>query len=359
MSNAVTSPFPVFYDRAGQPLNAGYIYVGTAGINPEVSPITVYWDNALTITAAQPIRTLNGYPSRDGSASSMAISQSSYSIVVRDSDGTLVYSNLNYAPIQQTVFPETGFQITKPASGSTLAGNVIFDASANTIRIYENGGAGRGVKIDIGNASSLSTVTTNDGAQTLTDKTLTTPFINGANVSGTFSGKLLLNSTQTTIPAAGVVGNSLQVSNTDTSYGLLFGSRQSDGSGWIQAQRVDTTPAVYSLILNPNGGLVYVGPTGIQAPVAISAETSGAITNSSANKQVNCTGGITLSNSSFSAGDKITFDPGTSARTFTRGAGIAMYVNGVDSASATLSANRMGGVHWRSASVAILIGAFA
>ena len=95
MSNAVTNPFPLFYGSDGQPLNAGYIYVGTAGSNPETSPITVYWDDALTVPAAQPIRTLAGYPSRDGSPGTPYISQFFYSIVVRDSAGALVYSNLN------------------------------------------------------------------------------------------------------------------------------------------------------------------------------------------------------------------------------------------------------------------------
>ena len=95
MSNEVTSPFTVFFDRSGQPLDNGYIYIGTAGINPEVSPITVYWDEALTIPAAQPIRTLAGYPSRDGSPGTLIINQTSYSIVVRDKTGALVYSDLN------------------------------------------------------------------------------------------------------------------------------------------------------------------------------------------------------------------------------------------------------------------------
>jgi hypothetical protein len=85
----------VFFDRSGQPLDNGYVYIGTAGINPEVSPITVYWDSSLTTTAAQPIRTLAGYPSRDGSPGTLIINQATYSIVVRDRNGTLVFSNLN------------------------------------------------------------------------------------------------------------------------------------------------------------------------------------------------------------------------------------------------------------------------
>lgn len=96
----------------------------------------------------------------------------------------------------------------------------------------------------------------------------------------------------------------------------------------------------------------------IQSRPQISSETTGSLTAVSANKQVDCSGGITLANSVFTAGDMIVFDPGTSARTFTRGAGVTMYVNGSDAATATLGANQMGGARWRSASVVVLSGAF-
>lgn len=91
----------------------------------------------------------------------------------------------------------------------------------------------------------------------------------------------------------------------------------------------------------------------------ISSETAGTLTSASANTSVQCTGGITLDDGVFTAGDCILFDPGSSARTFTRASGLTMYVNGVDSASATLSANQMGSAYWRSASVVVLAGAFS
>lgn len=97
----------------------------------------------------------------------------------------------------------------------------------------------------------------------------------------------------------------------------------------------------------------------IQARVATSSETSGTLTAASANKHLALTGNITLNNSVFTTGDKNTGDPGASNRTITRGAGVAMYVNGVDSASATAFANQAFGIHWRSASVCVLSGAVA
>jgi len=105
MSNEVTSPFTVFFDRSGDPLDAGYIYIGLPGINPEVAPITVYWDSSLTTTAAQPIRTLAGYPSRNGSPSGIFVNQSLYSILIKDKNGTLIYSNLNFQdPLSSFIF---------------------------------------------------------------------------------------------------------------------------------------------------------------------------------------------------------------------------------------------------------------
>jgi len=89
-----------------------------------------------------------------------------------------------------------------------------------------------------------------------------------------------------------------------------------------------------------------------------STETSGTLTVASRNRVVNCSGGITLDDGVFATDDWIIFDPGTSARTFTRASGLTMYVNGVDSASATLAANQMGSAYWRSATVVVLAGAF-
>ena len=63
----IAPPYPIFTDKNGDPLDAGYLYFGTANLNPETSPIQVYYDSSLTQPAAQPIRTSNGYPMRNGS----------------------------------------------------------------------------------------------------------------------------------------------------------------------------------------------------------------------------------------------------------------------------------------------------
>ena len=94
----------------------------------------------------------------------------------------------------------------------------------------------------------------------------------------------------------------------------------------------------------------------VQARIPLSSETSGTLTTASANKKINASGGITLPASVFTADDAIIIDGNGTARTITRGSGLTMYVNGVDSATATLAANGVMGVTYRSATVCILTG---
>lgn len=91
LSTAV--PYNVYVGLDGQPLNGGYLYFGAADLDPETNPVTVYWDAAGTQPAAQPIRTSNGMPIRNGTPAFLFAS-GNYSITVRDSLKRIVY----YAP---------------------------------------------------------------------------------------------------------------------------------------------------------------------------------------------------------------------------------------------------------------------
>lgn len=88
---SIQPTFPIFTETDGLPLENGYIWIGAANLDPQGNPINVYWDAALTIPAAQPIRTLNGYPSRSGTPARLYVN-SDYSIRVQNSKGSLVYS---------------------------------------------------------------------------------------------------------------------------------------------------------------------------------------------------------------------------------------------------------------------------
>ena len=88
---SIETPFPIFTDIDGQPLENGYVWIGTANLNPITNPINVYWDAALTVAAVQPIRTLAGYPSNSGTPARL-YANSDYSIQVQNRNGSVVYS---------------------------------------------------------------------------------------------------------------------------------------------------------------------------------------------------------------------------------------------------------------------------
>jgi hypothetical protein len=88
---SIQPTYPIFTDIDGQPLENGYVWIGTANLDPQTNPINVYWDAALTISATQPIRTLAGYPSRSGTPARLYVN-SDYSIRVQNRNGSMVYS---------------------------------------------------------------------------------------------------------------------------------------------------------------------------------------------------------------------------------------------------------------------------
>lgn len=92
---SIQPTFPLFAEADGSPLEAGFIYIGTVNLNPELNEATVYWDFGQTIPASQPIRTIGGRPSRNGSAARVYI-QGDYSMTVRNRNSVLVYSALSH-----------------------------------------------------------------------------------------------------------------------------------------------------------------------------------------------------------------------------------------------------------------------
>lgn len=91
MVYTVSPPYQQFTDTDGSPLENGYIWIGNVNQDPQASPASVYWDKALTIPAAQPIRTLNGYPVNNGTPTNF-YAASDYSIRVMNKSGSTIYN---------------------------------------------------------------------------------------------------------------------------------------------------------------------------------------------------------------------------------------------------------------------------
>lgn len=88
---SIQPTYPIFTETDGQPLEDGYIWIGTVNLDPQGNPINVYWDAALTQLAGQPIRTQGGYPVNSGTPARLYVN-SDYSIRVMNKNGSTVYS---------------------------------------------------------------------------------------------------------------------------------------------------------------------------------------------------------------------------------------------------------------------------
>lgn len=116
----VLPPFPVFTDVDGNPVDDGYIYVGQEGLDPIASPVSVFWDRALTVPATQPIRTIGGYPSNAGVRSVFYSSEPVYSILVRNKNGTEIYSDSS--SLSSTDLESRLADSTDPTKGAAQVG---------------------------------------------------------------------------------------------------------------------------------------------------------------------------------------------------------------------------------------------
>lgn len=112
MAFPIDSPLPIFYDRNGDVLDAGYVYIGTPNLNPITSPVSVYWDAAQTIPAPQPLRTVRGFIARNGAPADVYVT-GDYSILVRDRNQQLVLNEPTSGTIARAIAV-----LGSPADGS-------------------------------------------------------------------------------------------------------------------------------------------------------------------------------------------------------------------------------------------------
>lgn len=139
----IISPFVPFTDTSGKPLEAGYIYIGTTGLNPETNPIAVYWDAALTIPAAQPLRTSGGYVSRNGTPAQVYADGVNFSITVKDNKRGFVWSSLTGTGIS----PNAGGVSYSPA-GTGAVNTTVQTKLREWITPEDFGAVGDGVSDD-------------------------------------------------------------------------------------------------------------------------------------------------------------------------------------------------------------------
>lgn len=88
----LVNPVPIFLDGRGALLDAGFIYIGTAGNDPEIvgNRLNLFWDKALTLPAIQPLRTLGGVIVNGHDLGFVYFAEADFSITTKDTDSDLV-----------------------------------------------------------------------------------------------------------------------------------------------------------------------------------------------------------------------------------------------------------------------------
>lgn len=136
--NIVAPPYPVFTDRDGTPLENGYVYLGEPGKDPETNPVPVFWDTALTIPAVQPIRTVYGYLSRNGTPAKL-YANDTVSLTVKNSKQEVVFSSLTNIPFDPST--SARIEVEKFTGNGVQTAFVLTSApvSENNTQVYING----------------------------------------------------------------------------------------------------------------------------------------------------------------------------------------------------------------------------
>lgn len=146
----ISAPIAFFVDRNGDPLQEGYLYFGEVDQNPETAPQPVYWDKAGTKVAAQPVRTINGYPVRNGSPSQLFI-ETDHSLTVRDRQQRIVVTalratdafgagsvqtvNLADGAVTSVKLDPDGVELSDGSTGATQPGSDSSDLIATTAQV--------------------------------------------------------------------------------------------------------------------------------------------------------------------------------------------------------------------------------
>lgn len=137
MTQSVGNPFPYYTDMRGRPLTGGSIYIGETGEDPETNPVNVYYDAGLVHLASQPIKTIGGFATRDGSPTLLFTAEETYSLQVNDADGATVFYVAN-AVEAFNQFQPLDSDLTAIAALTTTAfgRGLLTQASAAAMRSY-------------------------------------------------------------------------------------------------------------------------------------------------------------------------------------------------------------------------------
>lgn len=137
MTLRVGNPLPFFTDKRGLPMDGGRLYVGVVNDDPQVSPLTIYLDEACTVPIAAPLLIVGGFATNDGNPAFFYVNADAYSLRVRDRDGGEVYYFAD-AIVDETRWQPKDPDLTAIAALTTTAYGraILTQADAPALRDY-------------------------------------------------------------------------------------------------------------------------------------------------------------------------------------------------------------------------------
>ncbi|MDC5195567.1 SGNH/GDSL hydrolase family protein [Acinetobacter baumannii] len=129
MSNKVTTPYPLFSDIDGSPLNAGFLFLGESEKDAEQFPIVAYWDEAKTQVVEQPVSTRNGFIVKENLPAKIFIEEESCSITIKNQSGTLIQKVESYDQLSTVKGVKGLIEVEK---NRALAAESALDTKINT-----------------------------------------------------------------------------------------------------------------------------------------------------------------------------------------------------------------------------------
>lgn len=255
---ATQAPYSQYFDKNGDPLDAGFVYFGQPNQNPETAPLTVYWDYAGTQPVAQPARTLAGYIVRNGTPARV-YAEGAYSVTVRNRKGEMVYyaptsTDFSDLPVNRAVVTATNGQTLVNLPFAYTRGN-------NSLQLFVNGLIVRGNGVDYTETTTTS-VTFSSGLSAGDEvEALGGALLNPANALGMVSDVALAASTGSALvghiaSGTGAVARTVQAKLRDI-------VSAEDYTGYDKTGATDSTAALLAAAasLGAGGGAVLI-PSG-------------------------------------------------------------------------------------------------
>lgn len=173
----LVNPVPLFLDGRGALLDAGFVYLGDVGTDPEIvgNRIDVFWDKALTIPAVQPLRTLGGVIVNGGNIGFVYFAEPDFSISWRDADNTLVAFIASAFDLGGVSYQPLDSDLTAIAALATTAFGRSFLALADA--------AAARALLGLGSAATFDEATAAQYRSNTADKVITTDAAWGAAAS--------------------------------------------------------------------------------------------------------------------------------------------------------------------------------